>query len=131
MCPPPACRTVPGAKFALAAASMSGELVGVALVGRPVARGLDDGRTLEVRRLCTTGAPNACSLVLGAAWRAARAFGYRRLVTDTLAAEPGGSLRAAGFRPTCRVAARSWSCPSRPRIDNHLLVERVRWEISR
>jgi hypothetical protein len=56
---------IPGAKFALAASSGGGELVGVALVGRPVARALDDDRTLEVRRLCTTGAPNACSLLLG------------------------------------------------------------------
>lgn len=88
---------VPGAKFALAAASDGGELVGVALVGRPVARALDDDRTLEVRQLCTTGAPNACSLLLGAAWRAAKALGYRRLVTYTLATESGASLRAAGF----------------------------------
>jgi CubicO group peptidase (beta-lactamase class C family) len=122
---------VPGAKFALAAASGGGELIGVALVGRPVARALDDDRTLEVRRLCTTGAPNACSLLLGAAWRAAKALGYRRLVTYTLATESGASLRAAGFRATGRVAARSWSCPSRPRIDRHPLVQRVRWEICR
>lgn len=121
--------SVPGAKFALGVASGSGALVGVALVGRPVARALDDDRTLEVRRLCTTGTPNACSL-LGAAWRAARALGYRRLVTYTLATESGASLRAAGFRATGRVAARSWSCPSRPRIDKHPLVQRVRWEIS-
>jgi hypothetical protein len=105
---------VPGAKFALAATSGGGELVGVALVGRPVARALDDDRTLEVRRLCTTGTPNACSLLLGAAWRAAKALGYRRLVTYTLASEPGASLRTAGSRATGRVAARSWSCPSRP-----------------
>jgi hypothetical protein len=122
---------VPGAKFALAATSGGGELVGVALVGRPVARALDDDRTLEVRRLCTTGAPNACSLLLGAAWRAAKALGYRRLVTCTLATESGASLRAAGFRATGRVAARSWSCPSRPRIDKHPLVQWVRWEICR
>jgi hypothetical protein len=121
---------VPGAKFALGVAS-GGELVGVALVGRPVARALDDGRTLEVRRLCTTGAPNACSLLLGAAWRAARALGYRRLVTSTLASEPGTSLRAVGWRATGRVRARSWSCPSRPRVNKHPLAERVRWEISR
>jgi SAM-dependent methyltransferase len=121
---------VPGAKFVLAASS-GDELVGVALVGRPVARALDDDRTLEVRRMCTTGAPNACSLLLGAAWRAAKALGYRRLVTYTLATESGASLRAAGFRATGRVAARSWSCPSRARIDKHPLVQRVRWEICR
>jgi hypothetical protein len=78
----------------------------------------------------TTGVPNACSLLLAAAWRAAKALGYR-LVTYTLASEPGASLRAPGFRATGSVAARSWSCPSRPRIDKHPLVQRVRWEISR
>jgi hypothetical protein len=119
---------VPGAKFALAASTTRG-LVGVALVGGPVARGLDDGRTLEVCRLCTTGTPNACSFLLGAAWRAARALGYRRLVTYILASEPGASLRAAGFRPTGHVAARSWNCPARPRADKHPLAERVRWEV--
>jgi hypothetical protein len=122
---------VPGDKFALAATNNSGELVGVALIGRPIARALDDGRTLEVRRLCTTGTPNACSVLLGAAWRAAKALDYRRLVTYTLASEPGASLRAPGFRATGSVAARSWTCPSRPRMDKHPLVERVRWEISR
>jgi hypothetical protein len=79
----------------------------------------------------TTGAPNACSLLLGTAWRAAKALGYRRLVTYTLATEPGASLRAAGFWATGQVAARSWSCPSRPRIDKHPLVQRVSWEVSR
>jgi hypothetical protein len=104
---------VQGGKFALGATSDS-QLVGVVIVGRPVARGLDDTATLEVRRLCTTGAPNACSLLLGAARRATGAHGYRRLVTYTLATESCSSLRAAGWRPTGKVAPGSWSCPSRP-----------------
>lgn len=61
-----------GMKFALGA-QQAGRLVGVAIVGRPLARALDDGATLEVLRLCTTGAPNACSFLYGAARRAARA----------------------------------------------------------
>jgi hypothetical protein len=119
---------VQGANFALGATSGPG-LVGVVLVGRPVARGLDDTTTPEVRRLCTTGAPNACSFLLGAARCAARALGYRQLVTYTLATEPGSSLRAAGWQATGQVNPRSWSCPSRPRIDSHPLVARRRWEI--
>jgi hypothetical protein len=78
----------------------------------------------------TIGAPNACSFLPGVAWRAARALGYRRLVTDTLAAKPGSSLRAAGWRLTGQVAPRSWSWPSRPRTDTHPLVARCRWEIA-
>lgn len=48
------------------------ELVGVAVAGRPVARGLDDGLTLEVTRLCVVDAPNGCSQLLGAIVRAAK-----------------------------------------------------------
>ena len=69
---------------------------GVAIVGRPKARMLQDGFTAEVVRVATDGAHNACSMLYGACWRACRALGYRRLVTYTLPEEGGGSLRAAG-----------------------------------
>lgn len=66
-------------------------IVGVAVVGRPSARHLDDGRTVEITRLCVLdGHPGACSKLYGACWRAARAIGYRRLVTYTLPEEGGG-----------------------------------------
>ena len=83
---------VPGAKFCIACSDDSG-VRGVAIVGRPVARMLDDGWTLEVNRCCTDGARNACSILYGAAWRAARALGYRKLITYTLPEEGGASLR--------------------------------------
>lgn len=73
-------------------------VVGVAVVGRPVARQLDDSYTAEVVRLATDGHRNACSMLYAACWRAARALGYLRLVTYTLPEEGGGSLRAAGWR---------------------------------
>src|ERR1035441_8056475 len=73
------------------------KLVGVAIVGRPVARRLDDGETLEVTRLCTDGTPNACSFLYGACRRAAFALGYGRIGTYTLQDEGGASLRAAGW----------------------------------
>ncbi|CAN3961044.1 DUF4825 domain-containing protein, partial [Dysosmobacter welbionis] len=57
------------------------KIVGVAIVGRPVSRYLDDGWTLEVNRLCTDGTHNACSMLYAAAWRAARAMGYHKLIT--------------------------------------------------
>ena len=60
------------------------KIVGVAIAGRPVARHLDDGWTLEVNRLCTDGTRNACSMLYAAAWRTARAMGYKRLVTYIL-----------------------------------------------
>lgn len=70
---------------------------GVAIVGRPVSRMLDDGFTAEVTLVCTDGAANACSMLYGAARRAARAVGYQRIVTYTLPEEGGASLRAAGW----------------------------------
>lgn len=96
-------------------------LRGVAIVGRPVARGLNDGATCEVLRVSTDGAPNACSMLYGACVRAARALGYRRVVTYTLAGEPGTSLRAAGMRRVAAVVPRpTWSCRSRPREQRNL-----------
>lgn len=112
-----------GALFALAVAS-AGKVVGVALVGRPVARGLQDGETAEVTRVCVLdGHPNACSKLYGAAWRAARALGWRRLVTYTLPEESGASLRLLGQR-----GGGSWSCPSRPRTDAHPTQTKLCWE---
>lgn len=85
-----------GHKFSIGLAR-GGLLVGVVIVGRPVARALDDGRTAEIHRVTTEGDANACSRLYGAACRAAAAMGYRRAVTYSLASEPGTSLRAAGF----------------------------------
>lgn len=97
-------------------AERDGELVGVAIVGRPVARMLDDGMTAEVSRLATDGSPNACSLLYGACSRAAKALGYRRLITYTLQSESGASLRASGWVADAELGVRpSWDCPSRPR----------------
>ena len=86
-----------GGLFAVACQA-DGAIVGVAVVGRPSARLSADGYTAEVTRLCTTGQPNACSVLYSAAWRAARALGYRRLITYTLPEEGGASLRASGWR---------------------------------
>ena len=117
-----------GGLFAVAVAE--GEQVrGVAIVGRPVARLLNDGFTAEVIRCCTDGVKNACSMLYGACWRAARAQGYRRLVTYTLSTEPGTSLKAAGWRVIATVRAKAWHCPSRPRVE-HPLQEKLRWEVS-
>lgn len=116
-----------GGLFAVAAAA-DGEVVGVAIIGRPVARELQDGWTAEVTRLCTTGTKNTCSMLYRAAWRAARALGFRRLVTYILASEPGVSLRGAGFRCVGTAGGGSWSCPSRPRVDLHPTQAKLRWE---
>lgn len=119
---------VVGHKFSLAVADEKNEVRGVAIVGRPVARGNDNGLSLEVTRLATDGCPNACSALYSAAWRAAKALGYRRLGTYILASEPGTSLVAAGWRLVGEVKGRSWSCDSRPRVDKHPLQNKLFWE---
>ncbi len=117
-------------KFAIGVGA-AGEMVGVAIVGRPVARHLDDGWTVEVTRVAVKeGHRNACSMLYGAAWRAAKAMGYRRCVTYTLESEIGTSLRAAGWKIVGEVRGRSWDCPSRPRVDKHPLQGKLRWEAS-
>ena len=103
----------------------SGELVGVATDGRPEARELDDGLTCEVTRLCTDGAPNACSMLYGAAMRAAKAKGFRRGLTYILASEDGASLRASGWQPLWTVKGRSWDTKSRRRVDKHPTEDKV------
>lgn len=85
-----------GHKFSLGA-FYDGKLVGVATVGRPNGRYLDDGQTLEVTRLATDGTRNACSLLYGAAAREAKARGYHKIITFTLMSENGASLRASGW----------------------------------
>lgn len=98
-----------GHKFSIGL-ERDGELVGVAMVGRPVARAYDDGRTAEVNRTCVVDAPNGNSMLYGAAWRAAKAMGYRRIITYTQEGETGASLRAAGWvRVADRRARGSWA----------------------
>lgn len=120
-------KPVAGHKFSIAVTDGI-SIRGVAIVGRPVARNLDDGWTLEVSRACTDGARNACSMLYASAWRAVRAMGYRRLVTYTLAEEGGASLRAAGWRLVGEAGGGSWSRPDRPRYDEHPLQKKLRWE---
>ena len=121
-------KPVPGAKFALAVSDEAGQVRGVAIVGRPVARMSDNGWTLEVNRCCTDGAKNACSMLYGAAWRAARALGYKRLVTYTLPEEGGASLRAAGWKLLGQAGGGSWDRKSRPRVDTAPTQAKLLWE---
>ncbi|WP_210453494.1 XF1762 family protein [Pantoea ananatis] len=114
---------------------VSGELIGVAMAGRPVARHFDDGLTLEVNRTCTDGTRNANSMLYGAVWRAAKAMGYKRCITYTQHGETGASLRAAGFVMVKSIPSRkSWADSSvklksmRDEIGNGG-VERFLWEI--
>lgn len=119
---------VVGHKFSLGCADESGCIRGVAIVGRPVARRLDNGLTLEVTRVATDGSPNACSALYGACRRATFALGFKRLITYTLKSEPGTSLIAAGWKCLGTAGGGSWSVPSRPRTDKHPLELKLKWE---
>jgi hypothetical protein len=120
-----------GHKFSIGIADDT-VLVGVAIIGRPVARHYDNGQTLEVIRTATDGTPNANSALYGAAWRATKALGYRRLITYTQTGETGASLRAAGWQVIAERPARpNWDTPSRPRDDKGTgNVQRYLWEAS-
>ena len=108
----------------------NGELVGVGIAGRPAARALDDGRTVEITRICSTGVRNVCSMLYGALSRAAFSLGYRKVVTYTLQSEPGASLKAAGFEPGALLADKGgWDRPSRSRKeDPSPRGGKIRWE---
>lgn len=118
-----------GHKFSIGL-SADGNLVGVAIVGRPVARLLDDGFTAEVTRLCTDGTRNACSMLYAACWRTARAMGYRQLITYVLETETGGSLRAAGWKCLGKAGGGSWDRPNRTREDKASTQIKIKFQIS-
>jgi len=121
-----------GGKFAIGA-SKDGSLIGVAIVGLPVARLLNDSFTAEVLRLCVTDdAPKgACSFLYASSWRAWRALGGLRLVTYTLSKEGGASLRGAGWRVVAQARPDSWNRPNRDRRWQAVYgQQKLRWEIA-
>jgi hypothetical protein len=120
-------RPVVGHLFSIGAVK-GDKIVGVAIVGRPVSRFRDDGLTAEVTRLCTDGTRNACSFLYGASCRAAFALGFKRIGTYILANEPGTSLMGAGWRLIGETPGKSWSVPSRPRVDKHPLQKKLLFE---
>lgn len=114
-------------KFSVALAR--GEsVVGVAIVGRPVSRMLQDGWTLEVSRVATDGTKNACSMLYSRCWRIAQLLGYRRVITYILDTEHGASLNAAGWRYVGKAGGGSWNCKSRPRVDKAPTQGKIRYE---
>jgi len=118
-----------GHKFSIAV-SEGAKIVGVAIVGLPKARMSMDGFTLEVNRCCTDGTFNACSMLYGAAWRVAKALGYRRLITYTLPEEGGASLRGSGWKCLGERGGGNWKRQSRPSYDtaHHLRGQKLLWE---
>jgi hypothetical protein len=118
-------RSLPAGDVIRVALADDGEIVSVAIAGYPSAEGLNDGRSLEVTRVCTLGTRNACSMLYGALGRAAKALGFKTLWTYTLESEPGVSPRAAGFVLDGVIEERDWSTQSgRSRYQENLFGER-------
>ena len=124
-----------GGKWAVACGSEDVGMVAVAIVGRPIARMLDDGFTAEVLRCCSRDAApkGANSMLYGACWRAWRAMGGRKLVTYTLQTESGASLRGAGWRVVGEVKGGGWNRPNLDRLRAWQPIygqQKLRWEVS-
>ena len=127
-----------GHKFSIACYD-GDRLCGIAMVGRPVARLLDDGLTVEVTRNTTDGTYNACSMLYGACIRAAKALGYKKIITYTLESEPGTSLKASGWvKKEEMCGGGTWDRPNRHREVSQITLfgeeykysteRKVRWE---
>lgn len=116
-----------GHKFSIGVCS-DGRLVGVCICGRPVSRIFDNGITLEVNRLCTDGTRNACSILYAAAYKAAVAMGYKKVITYILESESGTSLKAAGYKCEGRAGGLEWNGRSKPKDKNQYPHEfKTRW----
>lgn len=119
--------------WAIGAVTPDGDVVGVALAGRPTNRNNDDGQTVEVLRVATNGHPNACSLLYGSCARAAKAIGAWRIITYTLDDETGASLRGSGWtREKDGIGSWWWHEGVRPSavIRPHLKQKKVRWGLT-
>ena len=115
-----------GHKFSIACYD-GDKLVGVCMVGRPIGRYLDDGLTLEINRCCTDGTKNACTMLYGAAQRAAAALGYKRIVTYTLESENGASLRASNWICDGQAGGTHWTGQRYEQTEMVLGEMKVRW----
>ena len=116
---------VVGCKFAIGCQGNYG-IVGVAICGRPVSRYLDDGKTLEINRVCTNGAANACSMLYGACCRIAKEMGYERVITYTLQSETGASVKASNFICDGEAGGTHWT-GKRDKGQNIPNEMKVRW----
>ena len=116
---------VQGCKFCVGVVDDTDELRGVAIVGRPVSRHLDDGVTAEVTRCCTDGIKNGCSFLYATCGRIAKHMGYVRIITYILADEKGTSLEASNWTRHGLCGGNSWNTPSRPRPNSTNLGKKV------
>ena len=118
-----------GCKFCIGALK-NGNLIGVGIAGRPIARLLADKKTLEIIRVATDGTKNTNSFIYNRIRRIAQLMGYEKIITYTLKSESGASLRAIGAEIVAEVKPQSWNRKNRPRQEQPIYQqEKLRWEL--
>lgn len=124
-------KKVRGAKFSIGLKIKNvNELIGVAIAGRPLARLLDNGKTIEILRVCVkNGFKNANSILYGRMRKICYMMGYEKIITYTLQTENGASLKAIGAKPTL-IKPHTWKRPQRDRpFQKIYALPKIRWEI--
>lgn len=123
-------KAVVGAKFQIGI-TYNNQLIGVGIAGRPIARMLADGKTIEILRVCVLEHyPNACSKLYGRLREICKQMGYRRIITYTLKRESQSSLKAIGAEISSEVKPQSWNRIKRPRSSQEVYNEpKLRWDL--
>jgi hypothetical protein len=122
--------SLPGSILRVGIVDDEGLLRGVAIAGLPKARMSARPGTLEVNRVCTDGIQNGCSMLYGAIRRAAKALGYQRLITYTVEAEDGASLKASGWTWVAETKPDTWTRhKNNPGYGEHDEGAKNRWQI--
>lgn len=106
-------RPAQGHRFSIGVRNKQGDVIGAAIIGRPVGRKNPQYDWCEVTRLVTDGSKNACSFLYGAAARIAKEMGFARIQTFILEEEGGASLRGAGWVFDGVSDGGDWNVPSR------------------
>lgn len=121
-------KPVVGHRFSLGVRDATGVTRGCAIIGRPVARMVDQYSVAEVTRLVTDGTKNACSILYAAAARAAKAMGFARIQTYILETELGTSLKAAGWALDGTTSGGDWNHgPRKGRRTDQPMGAKQRW----
>lgn len=107
------------------------ELIGVGIAGRPIARYLDNGRIIEITRVCVKdGNKNGSSKLYRRLHRIAQLMGYEKVITYTLARESQSSMKAINAIKECEIKGQEWNRKSRERKSQDVYIEdKIRWWI--
>lgn len=118
-----------GCKFAISCYK-NDKLIGVGIAGRPVARHLDNGLTLEILRVCTDGTFNTNSFLYSKIKKIGLLMGYEKIITYTLQKESGASLKAINARIVQECKPQEWNSKNRKRKSQSVYKEpKIRWEL--